>query len=60
MQTEWEKSQNIVRRSRVRDRLFKSEFILIFVFLLFIVYGPGKVSIDHFIARKYGFSNKRA
>jgi uncharacterized membrane protein YphA (DoxX/SURF4 family) len=40
--------------------LFQSEFILIFVFLLFIVYGPGKVSIDHFIARKYGFSNKRA
>lgn len=40
--------------------LFKLEFILIFVFLLFMVCGPGKVSINHFIARKYGFSNKGA
>ena len=39
------------------DWVFKSESILIMVFILFIVYGPGKASLDYLIRRKLGWDN---
>ena len=38
--------------------LFKSESILILIFILFMVYGPGKASIDQIIRGKLGWDDE--
>lgn len=40
------------------DWIFKAESLLILIFMVFMVLGPGPVSVDYFIARKAGFSGE--
>ncbi len=40
------------------DWAFKAESILIFVFMIFIAHGPGKLSIDHLVRRWLGWKSR--
>ena len=40
------------------DWIFKSESLLILIFILLMVMGPGKLSVDSVIRRKLGFTNR--
>ena len=41
------------------DWLFKSETLLIVIFIWLMVSGPGKVSLDYVLARTWGFAGKQ-
>jgi putative oxidoreductase len=53
-------TSEIKKISTLGDFLYLPEVSLLVIFVWLVFSGPGKVSVDHCIARKLGFEGKRA
>ena len=53
-------TSEIKKVSNLGDFLYLPEMLLLVIFVWLVFSDPGKVSLDHFLARKLGFEGKRA